>query len=192
MGPVYAQKVGFDISLVASFMSVTVIGGAITQWPLGVVSDRMDRRVLILLTSLAAALISFSMARFGAVSVIALLSGGLLYGAFALPLYGLAIAHANDRADPDEYISLNATLLFLFGVGAVIGPILGPLTMQILTASSLFIYMGTVYSLLFIFILIRVFMRGPVADKEKEDFAPLPRSTPAVLELDPRTPETAE
>ena len=188
LGPVYAQRIGFDISVVASFMSATVIGGALSQWPVGLLSDRMDRRIVLVAIAVASSGVSLTIAFLGAPSYAALLAGGFAFGFFALPTCGIAVAHANDRAEPSEYVSLNAALLFLFGVGAVCGPVFGPLLMAHGGPSYLFVYTDVIYALLSVFTLLRMIQREAALEVAKEDFAPVPRSTPAVFDLDPRTP----
>ncbi|MEL7486949.1 MAG: hypothetical protein AAGJ87_07025, partial [Pseudomonadota bacterium] len=114
---------------------------------------------------------------------------GAAYGVSALTIYGLAIAHGNDRAEPDEYVSLNATLLFVFGGGAILGPIIGPLAMSAFGPSYLFVHTGVIYATLAVFTVTRTLLRDRPAEAKREPFEPVPRTTPAVFEFDPRTPD---
>ncbi|MEO1311927.1 MAG: MFS transporter, partial [Pseudomonadota bacterium] len=119
VGPVYVQEVGYAVSAVAIFISAVVLGGAVAQWPLGVLSDKMDRRYVIIAVSGLAAVAAVGLATFGGLSFSTLIAGGVAFGLFAMPLFGLCIAHANDRAEPDEYLETNGGLFLLYGVGSV-------------------------------------------------------------------------
>ncbi len=191
LGPVYAQRLGFEIAAVAGFMSAVIIGGALSQWPVGLASDRLDRRIVLAATAAACALTSLFMTQLATAPLWMLVAGGVGFGVFALPVYGLAIAHGNDRAERKEYVSLNATLLFLFGSGAVMGPALGSLAVTLGGAPFLFLHIAVVYAALTGFSIVRIVQRGAPAPEDREDFAAVPRSTPAVFDLDPRTQPAA-
>ncbi len=103
LAPVFAQAHGLNKGWIAVFMSVFTLGGALVQLPLGRLSDRMDRRIIILAVSIAASALGLSMALFAGYdrSLILVLIG--LFGVVALPLYGLSVAHANDRIPRDAH-----------------------------------------------------------------------------------------
>ncbi len=185
VGPVFVQRLGYEISLVAAFMSAVVIAGAASQWPLGFASDRVDRRYVIIAVAAACAASGVALGLAGGQAAALLLTGGVAFGFFAMPLFGLAIAHANDRAEPDEYVSLNAGLLLLYGAGAVAGPVIAPLIMQGAGAGALFFYTSGVYSLLALFGLYRLTQREGVSEDHREDFVSVPRTSPGVFEMNP-------
>lgn len=185
VGAVYAQQLGYGVDIVAIFMSAVVVAGAAAQFPLGMISDRMDRRLVIIAASAACAAGGSLLALTGTISVWALIAGGCAFGFFAMPQFGLAIVHANDRADPDEYVSLNAGLLLLFGVGAVAGPVAGPLAMELFGASTLFFYTSVIYAALSLFGLYRLTQRDAVAEEDREDYVLVPRTSPGVFEMNP-------
>lgn len=129
LGPIFALAKTGDLTSAAQFMSVVVLGGAVAQWPLGKLSDQLDRRYVLIAIAFSAAL---------ACLVIALLPqlGGpwlifaLLFGATVLPSYAIASAHVFDVADRAEYVQVSAGLLLLFGLGSTGGPILASLGME--------------------------------------------------------------
>lgn len=99
MGPIYASDIGFDTTGVATFMSAGIIGGAVLQLPLGWLSDRLDRRWVLIIATLGAAAAGFVLSYAAGTSHSMALTGIFMFGAFALPLYSLSAAHANDRAE---------------------------------------------------------------------------------------------
>lgn len=112
VGPVFAQRMGLDISGIAYFMSITVIAGAIAQAPLGLASDRMDRRKVIALTCVSAAVAGLAMILFGRRFEHGILVCAFLCGSFAFSLYAICVAHANDFAAPEDYVEPPAASFF--------------------------------------------------------------------------------
>ncbi len=185
VGAVYVQRLGYEVSAVALFMSTVVIAGAISQYPLGLASDRVDRRMVIITVAAACTASGVLLAMTGGMSLWTLIAGGCAFGFFAMPQFGLAVAHANDRAEPDEYVSLNAGLLLLYGAGAVAGPVLGPLAMEFLGTSALFLYTSSIYAALTLFGLFRLTQRDAVREEDREDFVSVPRTSPTVFQMNP-------
>ncbi|MEE2691566.1 MAG: MFS transporter [Pseudomonadota bacterium] len=193
MAPVYVQRLGHGSATIAAFMSAAIIGAALLQWPLGWLSDRMDRRKVMVMASLAGALSAFSLAQFGATSTMLLLVFGFLVGAFIIPMFGLAAAHANDHADSDNAVATNGGLLLLHGCGSVIGATIGGVMISIAGPSSLFDYIGSVYVLLAGVCLYRILMRAPAPDEKKAPFVPVPKSAaPTVFEIAQEEAEEGE
>ena len=191
LGPVFVQDIGFDVSVVALFMSAIILGGAVAQFPIGWLSDSMDRRRVIIGTAFMAGLGATAISLVGGGSEMLLLIAGVSLGMFHLPLYGLGVANANDYADPEDFVSINGGLLLLYGVGAVIGPIVSPFVMKYFGASTLFFYNAAVYGLLVIFGLYRLTKRKALASALTEDYVPVPAGTaPAVFDIDPRAPDS--
>src|SRR5690606_36438096 len=123
LGPVFARDSGLDIRGVSFFMTAAIIGGALAQWPIGRLSDRTDRRHIILAIALGSALGGLLLVgAHGAGSEIALLSAGFLFGAFAFSLYTVCVAHMNDHAASESFVSISGGLLLAYASGAIIGP----------------------------------------------------------------------
>jgi MFS family permease len=184
VGPVYAQKLGYDQSVIAAFMSVVIIGAAVSQWPLGWLSDRIDRRYVMLGSSLLGAAAALALARFGGQADYLLLGFGALFGAFVLPMFGLNAAHANDLADPGTAVETNGGLLLINASGSVVGAVAGGYVMSIFGPGAVFDYIAVVYFVFSAVCLMRIFSRAPVPEEEKAPFTPAPRlATPAMFEI---------
>jgi len=194
LAPVFIQDIGYEVSVVALFMSAIIAGGALAQFPIGWLSDRIDRRRVIIGTAFLAGAGALLISLFGPQSQNLLIIFALMLGMFHLPLYGLGVANANDFAEAEDFVSINGGLLLLYGFGAVTGPIIAPFVMKGFGASSLFFYNAVVYGLLTIFGLYRLTQRKPVPVEEKtEDYVPVPAgAAPAVFEIDPRVPDDEE
>lgn len=195
IGPVYAQKLGYDKSVIAAFMSAVIIGAAALQWPLGWLSDKIDRRLVMLGSAVGGAATAFALARFGGMGEIYLIGIGALFGAFAIPMFGLTTAHANDHADPDAAVSTSGGLLLLHGSGSVVGATLGGLILGLLGPGAVFVYIGIVYVAFAAVCLSRIAMRGPAPEGSKSPFMPLPKhAAPTVFEIrkDDPAPEEEE
>jgi MFS family permease len=161
LAPVFTAGVSNDPSLAAWFMSSTVVGGAAAQWPLGFLSDRLGRRKTLLLSAsfgvAVAALILVSAGNVGFVGINLL---GAAWGFFAFPMYAIAVAHANDYAEADDYVMVSSGLLLLFGAGAIIGPFLASAVMSVSGPAGLYLMTLVVHAGLATYVLVRIFSRS--------------------------------
>lgn len=182
VGPIFVQRNGYDSDMIAAFMTVFIMGAAAAQWPLGLLSDKIDRRIVIALTGAAAAGAGVALALLAGASQTALLTLGAVVGALMIPMFGLAAAHGNDLADPESAVATNGGLLLLHGLGSVIGALAGGAVMNLFGPPSLFFYISGVYGLLSIFCLYRITQRtGPT---QKTPFTPVPKgAAPTVFEI---------
>lgn len=185
LAPNFGLGIGIDITGIAAFMAVGVLAGALGQLPLGRLSDQIDRRLVIGGASLMAVFASAFMG-FVAAPGWTILAGMALFGLFAFPVYGLCVAHVNDRVSAGQFVGAASAMLLLYAIGAVIGPITASIVMEFMGASALFLFIGVIYSGLLILILLRVGMRPRARDTQREDFVAVPRPSPAAAMLDPR------
>lgn len=184
VGPVYAQQLGYDKSIIAAFMSTVVIGAATLQWPLGWLSDRIDRRLVMVGSGTLGAAAALALAEYGSQSELYLLALGALFGAFIIPMFGLTAAHANDHAAPGAAVQTNGGLLLLHGCGSVVGATLGGLVMSSFGPGAVFNYIAIVYIVLMAFCLYRIMARAPAPPEAKTPFVPVPKSAaPTVFEI---------
>jgi MFS family permease len=171
LAPVFTISYSSDVSLTVWFMTAAVIGGAASQWPLGAWSDRVDRRfVMAISASLAIAVsvaIWFFADRFTHGGLILL---GGLWGAAAFPLYSISVAHSNDHAAQDRYVVVSSSLLLMYGIGAVVGPVLSSFAMHWLGSAGLFAFTGTVHVVLCGYLLQRRLRRGKARAEEQVAF----------------------
>ncbi len=184
LGPVFAQDRGFTIAGVTIFMSAFMLGGTLLQWPIGWISDRIDRRIMIIgccLGTIGTGLtLAFAPTHEGMLPFII----ACLHGGFMLPLYGLILAHANDVAPQDKLVETSGGLLLVYGAGAFLGPLTVAPLMQSIDAGYLFLFMAVLFALLAVFVLFRI-LRRPIDDTmERATFVPVPKSSQAIYELE--------
>ena len=186
VGPVFVQQLGHPVIVVSTFMSIAIATGALLQWPVGWASDRFGRRPAMIAIAFLSVGAGIFLWQFAPQSQFMLLVGGALYGGFAMQLFGLAAAHANDFAQPDEFVAISGGLLLTYGVGSVFGPSLAPIFMGLYGASSMFAFTAAVHLLLAIYGLWRTSQRKlKVIDTDFVRMA-RPRSMMLILRTDPR------
>ncbi|PNU06764.1 MFS transporter [Novosphingobium guangzhouense] len=183
MGAVYARRSGLDLSATATFMSVVILGGVALQWPLGRLSDRMDRRKVIVIgfagtlaASLAIALTS---------GIVPLMAFGALFGGLSFALYPLCVAHTNDHLSSQQRVAASGGLVLLYSMGAAIGPSLGAIAMTLSGTSGLFLFVALCAGAALAFGLWRQVRSEPVPAHLQETYVVLPRTTPMSAALDP-------
>jgi MFS family permease len=121
VAPVWGVHRGFSTAEIATLMAATQIGGLLCQWPLGWLSDRIDRRWVILGASLCTIVAAAGSIAAGSGSFTLLIVLFALWGGMAEAIYPLSVAHANDHAKPQDYVPLAGTLLILWSVGSSAG-----------------------------------------------------------------------
>ncbi|MFN0022622.1 MAG: MFS transporter [Parvularculaceae bacterium] len=190
VGAVYAQQLGYDKAIIAAFISAVIIGAALLQWPLGWLSDRIDRRLVMTGSAILGAGFAIALAQFGDDGPRHLLGLGALVGAFMIPMFGLAAAHANDLADPGSAIETNGGLLLLHGCGSVVGATLGAVVMANFGPAYLFVYIAVIYLFIAAFCLARILARKPQPADKKTPFTPAPTiASPTVYEIGAEMPK---
>lgn len=189
MTPYYGQEIGLSTAQTAQFMSITTLVALIAQWTLGRVSDRFDRRKVILCMAVV-------MTISGALIVVAARSSywmlvfvASFHTAMLHTLYSLSLAHTHDWLEPEETIQANAKILMCYGVGSVVGPFSASLLMERLGPDGLWLFLGGAALALALFIAYRLTRQAPVkAPEEQEPYIPLVpmvESTYYINELDP-------
>jgi MFS family permease len=194
LGAIYGARIGIANIGVAVMTSVVVVAGAIMQFPTGRLSDRIDRRVVLAMAALGAAIVAFMIFFLQPRSAVSVVASAAAYGALAYTLYSVVVAHANDHAQPDEFVKVSSGLLLLYGFGTMAGPLIGAALMSTLRPESLFLTTGIAHGLMAAYALVRIRSRAPLTPKEKSAFKTLPAesaSTPETLRLDPRTGPSA-
>ena len=193
LAPVFASGDSVDVSRVAIFMSVAVIAGAIGQWPLGRMSDRMDRRRVILLVCGGAMICGILLALLQPSMEFMLLPAAFAYGIFAFPLYSLCVAHTNDFADESRYVEVACGLLLVYAIGAVIGPIVASIFMWLIGTGGLFAFTAIVHFVMIGFVIHRLRRREVRPVEEHISFADAMRVGLTVSSVDSMShPETVQ
>jgi len=180
MGAVYGRNIGLDNTQVGYFMTSITLGTLALQYPVGRLSDKFDRRVVIfgvtVIASIAIGIASlFDADQFGFLLIMMLIFGGLVFS-----LYSLFIAHANDYLAPSQMVAMSSGLLMVNGAGAVIGSPLAALVIEIVGTRGL---MPTIASFLFLlagFVLFRMRMRSAVPAEAQGAFVAIPDASSGV------------
>jgi MFS family permease len=183
IGPLYAQDVGFDETGIAVFMSVGIAGGILLQYPLGWLSDRYNRRMALMVSTCGAIAASVALSMLGTSSQIGSLFGIFAFGAFAMPLFALSAAHANDQAQNDQYVLVAAGLMFFFSAGAIGGPFFAAVFAEQFGSPAIFLYTSLMHGTLVVFTIMRSWARPGLTPKSDRRFVALIRTSPQFLRL---------
>jgi len=186
MGPVFGEHISSHENDVAVFMSLVIFGGGTLQWPIGRLSDLIDRRKVLLIICLLAS--AFAMGGYYAISVSQLWLYLLMFmfGGTAFTIYAVGVAHVNDLLSSDEVLEATRGLLLVYGIGATVGPVLAALFMQFFGEVHLLGFFVVNLFMLSIYTLYRLFVGRGVAIDEQAEFVPLVRTSSVVLDLAPQ------
>lgn len=185
LGPVFAQNLGLNTAGIGFFMSAVVLGGAISQWPLGRLSDRMDRRIVIIIAGLVALAAAIALMLIPENDRMSMIIAGAVFGAGAFPIYPLSVAHANDYADRSEFVAVSSGLLLVFGIGAAAGPLLAAVVREVALVPTLFFFTAAVHAALIVYVVWRMTQRSAPAYEERIEFADAAIAAQTVTPFDP-------
>jgi MFS family permease len=182
VGPLFGLKIGFDQQHIVVLMACVSLGGLFLQWPIGYFSDKVDR--LYALIGLGAGTLAVSAALVTVSHTTPFLLLALLFAVFgglAESLYAVGVAHANDRAQVADYVALSSTLLFVWALGAAIGPTTGTLAIELTTPSAFFVY-ASVLTLAFTLFAAWRLLRRRVdrVVEQREEFLTYPQTSPEI------------
>lgn len=170
LAPVFATSRGFDVSFAAIFGAVMIGGGAIAQWPIGRMSDRFDRRLVIAVLGVGSAIFCVVLGMTQGNSNWTFLGLVFLVGVFTHSTYAIAVAHAFDNCDPDNYVETSSGLLLSFGIGSTIGPIVASLLMELIDPGALFLFVAVVQVGMVGYLAWRMSANEAVSQPDREDF----------------------
>jgi MFS family permease len=170
MGPVYARLSGLGTSAVATFMAVSILAAVLTQYPVGRLSDRMDRRTVIAGVCTLATIVAGSIAAFGEMPRAALLALAAVFSGLVLTLYSLAVSHVNDKLEPAQMVAASSALLLLNGSAAALGPVLAGSLIAAFGPPAYFATLATLTGGLTVYDLWRKARRKPVSPAQKGPF----------------------
>ncbi len=179
MAAVWGALVGLSVLEISSFVAAIYLGGLVFQYPIGALSDRMDRRRLIIGVAglcMLASLIGFALT----LPFAALLAVALLIGGTANPLYSLLLAHTNDFLQADDMAGASGGLLFMNGIGAVAGPLVLGWLMGVVGPPGFFLFIAALCALLGAYGLWRMTRRAAPVLADQGSYTPLTPSASAV------------
>lgn len=182
--PLFVAQMNFSTSFVATIMATTIFGAMFIQYPVGRLSDFIERRKVLIFMSFATLLVCMALmvvARFQLLFVVMT----FIFGGVSFTLYPLSINHACDYLEGRDIVAATQGLLFANGVGSIIGPLLVPVFIHVLGPLGLFVYFGIVAGLLGVFFSWRRTQKSSTPLEEQQEYVSIPR-TPVATELDPR------
>ena len=170
LGPSYAIGVGADANEVAIFMSIAVLGGALVQWPIGRLSDRLDRRAVLVAACGVGALAAGCFVLFDVGKGYAGASLTAVFGAATMPIYAIAAAHAFDLVERSDYVETSSGLLLANSIGAVVGPLAASIVMRWVGPNGMFLATGAAHLALGAFVVWRMKRSAPVPPEQRTKF----------------------
>jgi len=184
-GAVFAAAKGLGLFEISIFMVIVSSFGALFQWPIGYISDKVDRRIVLIGVTFVASALSLFIVASSYISLVIFFLLLAIYAGMSLPMYSLTIAHTNDFLQQNEIIGASATIAILVGLGSICGPIIVSFFMNIIGPDGFFVYLFIVHGLLGLFGIYRMSKRTKSADLESQ-YTPLPRNiSSAGMELTP-------
>jgi len=170
MGPVYARLSGFGNTGVATFMAVSILAAVLTQYPVGRLSDRTDRRTVIAAACTVATIVAGSIVAFDGMPRALFFLLTALFSGSALTLYSLAVSHVNDKLEPAQMVAASSALLRLNGGAAAVGPVLAGSVIAAYGPSAYFEMLAALTGTLTVYDLWRKSRRKPVPPGQKGPF----------------------
>ncbi|MBO9417936.1 MFS transporter [Labrenzia sp. R4_2] len=168
--PLYGSQIGLSTNQSAFYAAAIIGGGLIAQWPVGRLSDRMDRRVVLIILGLATAAASTAIVVFSPNVFLIAAGTAVLVGMFSQPLYAIAVAHAFDHAAQEDFVETSSGMLLSFGIGSIVGPLVASVLMGQMGPSGLYVMVIAFNVLMAAFIFTRVLTREALTAEEKTDF----------------------
>ena len=188
MGPVYGRNLGLNNTEIGYFMTAITVGTLLLQYPVGRLSDKLDRRVVILGAASTGAICVFIASFFDADEFLGLLIFTVIFGGLTFSLYSLFIAHANDFLPPSQMVAMSSGLLMVNGAGAIVGSPFAATIIEVMGLRSFMPAIAFVLTGLSIFILIRMRLRDAVPQEAQGPFVAFPENITSVATgLNPET-----
>ncbi len=184
LGPVFGQQRGMAVFEVPLLMGAFVLGGTLSQWPVGRLSDDHDRRIVILPVALAAVLTGLAIAFTGDLDFIPMLALAVVHGALMIPIYSLCLAHVNDSAPPERFVHVSGGLLLIYSSGAALGPLAAAPMMERYGPGGLFMFISAVLALFGTVIVYRLLAARRLTRAYPGRYAPVPKTTQSIYELE--------
>ncbi|NQV59968.1 MAG: MFS transporter [Alphaproteobacteria bacterium] len=182
--PAHGVSIGLPQAEVLAMLAAAHVGGLVWQWPIGMLSDAVDRRVVLAGGLVGAAFVAVAMS----VPTVARSDAAIFlvfaWGGMALSLYSVSLAHAIDHFERDDLLALCATMLITWSIGSVLGPALAGLLMQLAGADAMFLFGGACQGMAGVFVVFRLL--NTVRRKRSSGFVNVPVSSAEIHMLDPR------
>jgi MFS family permease len=194
MGPVFAHQIHLSVAQISWFMTLTVFGGLVLQWPVGMMSDRLDRSLVLPGLGILLVMISIVILLSARYSFTMLLVATVIFGGIFFAIYPVAVARTHDIFDAQDVVKVSSVLLLCYGIGAMFGPMLSSFVMAVSnTPYGLYFYLISISSL---YAVVTLLLRRKesvriVPAAEQVDFVIMETTSAVAMHMDPRL-ETEE
>jgi MFS family permease len=183
MAAIYGSQIGLSLREISIFVSSFYVGAMLLQYPIGWISDRMDRRFLIVICAFVGAGAAL-LAILSAGDFYFLLAAAFIVGGLSNPLYSLLIAHTNDFLDYEDMAAASAGLLFLNGIGAIAGPLIIGFLMETIGPMGFFMFIIVLLSMIGLYGAYRMTQRPAIATDDTASYTPVaPTASPVLVEI---------
>lgn len=190
VGPIYGQQVGLRTDQIAFFLAAFVLGGALSQYPVGWLADKFDRRRVLIWLSVAAILSCLATASVQGLATPGIMLMAGIFGLTTFPIYSVSAAHAHDFAESHERVELSAALMFWYAVGAIAAPLVSSSLIEAFGPPALFALIAVAHLALVIFGITR--MRARPTSTTRTRYVWMPRTTFTIGRLLGRSRDPAE
>jgi MFS family permease len=182
VGPLFGERIGLPQHRIIELMACVSLGGLVLQWPIGYLSDKIDRLYALIGLGTGTLAVSALLSTVGGETPFVLLALAFaVFGGLAESLYAMGVAHANDRARTSDHVALSSSLLFVWSVGAAIGPTTGSFVIQLTVPQAFFYYAGSLALAYTLFGLWRLHRRPRrTTEGVREEFHSYPHTSPEV------------
>lgn len=172
MTPAYLAPLGFDAQDISTFVSALTVAALLSQYPVGLLADRIERRRLTLMVLGSALLWAMLLVLVAGHRLVLVIVFGSLMAGSTSPLYGLGSGQMNDRLERSDYVAAAGGLLFTWSVAAAVGPALAGALMEAIGPAGLFVYLCGAMLLVAGFVVLRMFARADVPRGQQSGFMP--------------------
>jgi MFS family permease len=172
LSPVYASANGMSTTEIATFLTATILGSAVAVMPIGRYSDSHDRRLVMAAMMGVACVLELALFIVGRLPGYGMPVAGFMIGTVVMTLYSVASAHANDRSDAGQAVTIASSLLFLYSVGAILGPLAASWAMDRIGPQGLFLFMAVIHAIALSVAVMRMRTRAPAMRRETETKVP--------------------
>lgn len=180
LGALYAASQDLSPSRIALFMAAPSLGALLLQFPIGILSDRISRRVVMFAVALQATACALMLLTVETGSPASL---GLMFllGGATFPLYSLAVALTADWVEPSQLTSASASMVRISGIGAVVGPLVGGAVMAITEPAAFYVFLAATHFVIAAYIAMRIIFRDALPVSEQGNFVPWPARSSTVI-----------
>lgn len=193
LAPIYAARMGLEVSEIGAFMGIAVLAAMALQWPVGYLSDVVRRHWMLAIVAAAAAGAAALTATVAMFSTLALYATAALFYGLGSCIYPLSLAVTQDRLDGRDLVPASATFLLVFGIGSIIGPVAAGIFIWVVGPTGLFLFLTAALGALALLALRSPsYEEIPEVDTQDHCVTVVPVSTPVLLELDPRNEQFTE